>query len=501
MRRFVLVWFSLWAFLVQQHAWAQAQPGDFLRYGTNSVQAVGMPGIGTADFDRFMGRVLNGSSGSIVADVRLNGSIRGATVPFTVTQTFPAAAAARAVSRALGIAGAGLAIAALVNETRCRNTGTPILPIFECDLGEPGSGGMTPIVGCFGMQTYSQGFQPQCWSSAQAVLSAWIAHQNSSNGCATGTQGVLVYCAQPGSCTNGGSTSWNCTFTKTRSYDGHTTNESATVVQGVPPAPPACPSGLARSTLGGVAFCPTGTYSPSTESNVADRVGANPGFQGNPAPPVIGAGQVGSQPQGGTTTIGAPGTVNLPSTTRTGQGTGGGTWSETAVPVATTTCQGDTCTWTITTTTTRTNRDAQGNVISTEVSTETDGTGTQGDVITCGLPNTPPCKIDERGTPDAGTASSVLASATQQLDQAADLRQTQIENQGGSARQTTLPWSWAFPSVVGTCTNPSTTIKGRTFAPDLCGSQYTAWFRELLAWALAMATAVYCWQRASALGK
>jgi len=108
-----------------------------------------------------------------------------------------------------------------------------------------------------------------------------------------------------------------------------------------------------------------------------------------------------------------------------------------------------------------------------------DGTTTTGappkeDPITCGLPNTPPCKIDETGTPASAqiTKAEVDASRQSALDKIGEI---------GNIQAPAWTWSFALPSscstiVVGPFLSQSVEV-------DLC--QYQAMIHDLvsLIWA------------------
>lgn len=122
------------------------------------------------------------------------------------------------------------------------------------------------------------------------------------------------------------------------------------------------------------------------------------------------------------------------------------------------------------------------------------------EIETCGLPNKPPCKIDEEGTP---TADGALDDATDARDQAAEERRLQLEGLGAEGAVKELPWVWGV-SLPGTaCTNPTFSLDGRssTFNVNICDNPMTATWRSMLAWALSILAGLYAWRSAtSAVG-
>jgi len=107
--------------------------------------------------------------------------------------------------------------------------------------------------------------------------------------------------------------------------------------------------------------------------------------------------------------------------------------------------------------------------------TVTDGTSTTGsapkdDPITCGLPNTPACKIDETGTPTTGTISKAEADAAKA---SALGKITEI----GAIQAPAWTWSFSLPTVCSPITvGPFLT---QTVTVDLC--QYQPMIHDLVA--------------------
>lgn len=121
--------------------------------------------------------------------------------------------------------------------------------------------------------------------------------------------------------------------------------------------------------------------------------------------------------------------------------------------------------------------------------TEGSGASASAEVITCGLPGTPACKIDETGTPTTGNDSAARA----EMEVAAAAAIAKINE----ASSVTLPWIWGFELPTGVCTNwevPAVgALPGGTI--DLCGSWVTQVWRELWAWALGLFACFYAWRR------
>lgn len=113
------------------------------------------------------------------------------------------------------------------------------------------------------------------------------------------------------------------------------------------------------------------------------------------------------------------------------------------------------------------------------------------DVITCGLPDTPPCKLQEAGTPTEAPLTSPKAVATQAA--------TQLEQViNDAAAPASLPWLWGgFNLPAGACSNieieaPYIGISNRVL--DLCGQPWVQWWRAALAWLCGLWTAFYAWR-------
>jgi len=123
-----------------------------------------------------------------------------------------------------------------------------------------------------------------------------------------------------------------------------------------------------------------------------------------------------------------------------------------------------------------------------------DGTTTSGgaaperDVITCGLPDTPACKIDETGTPtrgDLGTAEGELAEKRGELVGALG---------EASHARSSLPWSWVLDFPVGSCTPFVWDTRLGTLTIDPCSSAGVDLWRALCAWFLFALTGLHIWR-------
>lgn len=123
-----------------------------------------------------------------------------------------------------------------------------------------------------------------------------------------------------------------------------------------------------------------------------------------------------------------------------------------------------------------------------------DGTTTSGgasperDIITCGLPDTPACKIDETGTPTSGsfgTAEGELAEKRGEL----------VGALGEAAHaRTSLPWSWMLDFPVGSCTPFVWDTRLGTLTIDPCSSAGVDLWRALCAWLLFALTGLHIWR-------
>jgi len=118
-------------------------------------------------------------------------------------------------------------------------------------------------------------------------------------------------------------------------------------------------------------------------------------------------------------------------------------------------------------------------------STTGGGSGTGEDIITCGLPNTPKCKIDETGTPTKGD----FGSATTALNDASKAREDGLATvTSAQGKQTSWSWNLALPTG---CQPLSLNMLIKTVVFDPCA--YQAVFHDLMSmlWAGATLFAVF----------
>ena len=109
------------------------------------------------------------------------------------------------------------------------------------------------------------------------------------------------------------------------------------------------------------------------------------------------------------------------------------------------------------------------------------------EIKVCGVPGSPPCKIDESGTPTTGVAPAAVADITQKGDQLKEA----VTGIGAPA----LPWTFGLTMPSGACSVMTFGAGGgRTWQVDLCNNVLVAFLRSLMAWALGIATAIYVWR-------
>lgn len=192
--------------------------------------------------------------------------------------------------------------------------------------------------------------------------------------------------------------------------------------------------------------------------------------------------------QPGPIEVSGPSSVAGPVTTTTKQ-EGGQTYTTTNQTTYNLTFQGDTVT--VTTTTNSTTVDASNNVVS-QSTTTTEAPSSPERVPApqekakdpCGLPGTPPCKIDETGTP---TAESTVSAGQQALKTAFDARDQQLAQ---NTQRESFGWVPTLPTLVASC---STIQVGNIWTFDPCpGIEIGRTFFAFLWGFLAL---VYCWRR------
>lgn len=135
-----------------------------------------------------------------------------------------------------------------------------------------------------------------------------------------------------------------------------------------------------------------------------------------------------------------------------------------------------------------------GNTVTVSNTTVTNNPGggtttttTTPEIKLCGVPGSPACKIDETGTPTAGVAPGAINDITQRGDQLKDAVK--------GITAPTLPWTFGLSLPAGSCSALTFGAGGgRTWQVDLCSNSLIIFLRNLLAWALGIATAIYCWR-------
>lgn len=179
-----------------------------------------------------------------------------------------------------------------------------------------------------------------------------------------------------------------------------------------------------------------------------------------------------------------PSSVQGPVETTTRQ-EGGNTYTTTNQTTYNLSFQGDTVT--VTTTTNSTTVDQSNNVVSSTVTnTQASPSPQKAEeaVKPCGLPDTPPCKIDEAGTPKADQTVSAGQNA---LKTAFDARDQQLAQ---NTQRESFGWLPTLPTLSASC---STIQVGNIWTFDPCpGIEIGRTFFVFLWGFLAL---VYCWRR------
>lgn len=146
---------------------------------------------------------------------------------------------------------------------------------------------------------------------------------------------------------------------------------------------------------------------------------------------------------------------------------------------------------TVTTTTVSTTVDASNNVVSQ--STTTTQAPASPEVVKgpeekakdpCGLPGTPPCKIEETGTP---TASSTVSAGQSALTSAMDARSAQVAEKTGRT-----DWGWLLPVPQLEASCSAIDVAG-LFTIDPCPALDIS--RVGFAWLWAVLAGLYAWRR------
>lgn len=168
---------------------------------------------------------------------------------------------------------------------------------------------------------------------------------------------------------------------------------------------------------------------------------------------------------------------------------GGNTYTTTKQTTYNLDFSGDTVT--VTTTTVSTTVDASNNVVSQ--STTTTQAPSSPEVVQqpqekakdpCGLPGTPPCKVDETGTP---TASSTVSAGQGQLTSAFDARDAQVPAKTG-----VTSWGWLLPVPTLEASCSAINVAG-LFTIDPCPALDISRIGFAFLWSIL--TGLYAWRR------
>lgn len=120
------------------------------------------------------------------------------------------------------------------------------------------------------------------------------------------------------------------------------------------------------------------------------------------------------------------------------------------------------------------------------------GGTTEVNVETCGLPGKPPCKIDESGTPVAGSTVDPAKAAVNAASQA---RVDQVNAQGTNAP---TGWTWLPSLPQGACSALVMPLPGsRQWVLDLCSSPIVQTWRALLGWLVGILGCLYIYRTAT----
>jgi len=392
-------------------------------------------------------------AGSVVLTSNYKGPspLVGQTIDVAVKRTVPWAAVSKAVAKSLPLISTALAIKEIADAIRCREGpgGTA-----ECDAGTPET--QVNVYSCFVAGVTRTGGSPVAACNAAAAASSSVTNQ--------GTYTTTIT-RNPGSCTGmacSGSVTSACTWNvggescglSNGTWDGTASSSSqlacpAVVVNGVTLYPVKGPDGK----------CMTNIYSPASEDAVATK--AETWGDKTKAPNIVGdlnaAGKPIDHPFPEIDPV--PDSVVGPRETTTAPD-GSTTVRDTVWDLAPSPSGYGWMPRVIT-------KDYPPGAVIPPPGAVTDGTTTVGaapkeDPITCGLPNTPPCKIDETGTPTTGTipTAEVDTSKGDALTKLTDI---------GTIQAPAWTWSFALPTAcspvtVGPFLTQSVTV-------DLCAYQ------------------------------
>jgi len=109
---------------------------------------------------------------------------------------------------------------------------------------------------------------------------------------------------------------------------------------------------------------------------------------------------------------------------------------------------------------------------------------------TCGLPTTPPCKLDEATTPsdDKSTPSQTALEAA---------RQAQIDAVTNVTQPSSIGWTFGVDLPSSSCSALSFPSRLGAFSVNMCTNPWVLFMRDLLAWLFGLGTALYIWRSAN----
>lgn len=105
----------------------------------------------------------------------------------------------------------------------------------------------------------------------------------------------------------------------------------------------------------------------------------------------------------------------------------------------------------------------------------------------CGIPGSPPCKIDETGTPGTGGITGAAAGIG---TAGAGL----MDAVSGVDKPTSLGWSFSITLPDASCAPFQFWKPNGTWEVNICSNAAILLLREMLAWAMAILAAVYVWR-------
>lgn len=395
---------------------------------------------------RIGGTVAAGSTaGSVLVTQALKGPspLVGQIIDVDVKRTLPWANISRAVARSLPLISTAVAIAEIAEAIRCRESAGGGA---ECD---PGTDELNQT---FTVYCLTYGGSTHCNQNRVTTAEGYIAYANANkagnvsniyrSGPAANSlsfYAVIVYA--------GGGETWNQVFLQ----------QQTQTQTGCPQV--STPQGLITVFRGVDGKCPTLVYSPHTEDQVAERA-EDFGDKARAVPianDLLGNGVPIEHPPAVADPV--PDSI-IGERERTDHPDGSTTVRDTRYELAPTP---NGYGWTPSVTT----KDYPPGAVIPPPGEVSDGTTTTGtapneDPITCGLPNTPPCKIDESGTPSSATIdrAEVDQARGDALGKVADIGAIQAP-----------AWSWSF-SLPSSCSPLSVgPFAGRTVVVDLCEYQ------------------------------